>query len=261
MEKERPPETPLSLVAQTRDRQQELSSLGNLKHPKRFTLTRNKWRMARFRAKHRPFPPLHQWRLAVGHHTLTGRGRPPLADFRVNMAASMASQAAARGLRAASSKNLFLDKLKVFSGRHDERRPRWCECLCLYACYRRRSRSGNVGGRESVATWSAAGQRASTQEPFSHEVECGFNGVVKASHSYAYGKLYRAVSGSRNSVMSQVSNALTFTACISVFTSVLHASSCNSLRFVVLNPPPWSGYAWRWSSWSTTNRTAETKFE
>lgn len=38
---------------------------------------------------------------------------PPL-DFRVNMAASMASQAAARGLRAAAtSKHLFLDKIKV----------------------------------------------------------------------------------------------------------------------------------------------------
>lgn len=33
--------------------------------------------------------------------------------FRVNMAASMASQAAARGLRAATSKNILLDKFKV----------------------------------------------------------------------------------------------------------------------------------------------------
>lgn len=35
--------------------------------------------------------------------------------FRVNMAASMASQAAARGLRAATSKHALLDKLKVLS--------------------------------------------------------------------------------------------------------------------------------------------------
>lgn len=42
------------------------------------------------------------------------RTSPPPSDFRVNMAASMASQAAARGLRAAAtSKHLFLDKIKV----------------------------------------------------------------------------------------------------------------------------------------------------
>lgn len=33
--------------------------------------------------------------------------------FRVNMAASMASQAAARGLRTATSKHILLDKVKV----------------------------------------------------------------------------------------------------------------------------------------------------
>lgn len=40
----------------------------------------------------------------------------PPVDFRVNMAASMASQAATRGLRATTSKNLFLDKFKVLQG-------------------------------------------------------------------------------------------------------------------------------------------------
>lgn len=34
-------------------------------------------------------------------------------DIRINMAASMASQAAVRGLRAATSKHILLDKLKV----------------------------------------------------------------------------------------------------------------------------------------------------
>lgn len=57
-------------------------------------------------------------------------------DVRVNMAASMASQAAARGLRTATSKHVLLDKLKVLSEFTLLRGGvPWCRsCLCHRMC-------------------------------------------------------------------------------------------------------------------------------
>lgn len=63
--------------------------------------------------KPRPRPTVDLWTAPC--LTRTCSRRHPSLLFRVNMAASMASQAAARGLRTATSKHILLDKLKVLS--------------------------------------------------------------------------------------------------------------------------------------------------